>query len=367
MQNVKNYNIDISIIIPTYNEKDNMKTLFDEIDKYLNDMRYEIIVVDDNSQDGTIEIVEELSNDYPATLIVRKNERGLASAVVKGFKNAKGNILIVMDADFQHPPEKIISLIEEINKGSDIAIASRHNGGEFGNFNIVRSTISKGANVIAKILFPKLSNIKDVQSGFFALKRDVIKDIDLNPTGYKILLEILILGKYKSIKEIGYKFGDREYGTSKLGARTIIDYIHHLISLSYRTGEINKLLKYSIVGISGIGVNMLILFFFTDRLGTFYLLSSAIAYETSIFTNFVVNDMWTFKNIDNKSNFLTRAVYFNYAMITGAILGMILLYIFTSLLSIYYLVSNIISIIIVFLWRYYASITSVWKHRWDRS
>lgn len=355
----------VSIVIPTYNENGNIGILLDKIDNCLENIKYEIVVVDDNSTDGTIEIVNKLIGKYPVELIVRKDVKGLASAVVTGFKRTKGNVIVVMDADFQHPPDRIMSLVEEVNKGSDIVIASRHNG-EFGNFNIVRSIISKGANVVAKILFPKLSDVKDVQSGFFALKRDVINNVDLNPTGYKILLEILILGKYKSIKEIGYKFGDREHGDSKLGTSTIIDYVYHMASLSYRTGEINKLVKYSVVGISGIGVNMIILFFFTERLGLFYLLSSVVAYEISILTNFIINDRWTFKAIDNKSSFLTRALYFNYAMITGAILGMLLLYVFTSLLSINYLVSNIISIVIVFMWRYYASITSVWKHKWDK-
>lgn len=356
----------ISIIIPTYNEKGNIGNLLDSIDKCLENVKYEIIIVDDSSTDGTIELVNRLMDRYPVRLVVREGMKGLASAVVEGFRRTKGDIFIVMDADFQHPPDKIMSLVEEIYKGQDIVIASRHNG-EFGNFGIVRSTISKGANAIARVLFPKLSNIKDIQSGFFALRKDVVNNIDLNPTGYKILLEVLILGRYASVKEIGYKFGNRENGDSKLGAKTIVDYVYHLISLSHRTGEINKLVKYSIVGISGIVVNTFVLFFFTDILKIFYLLSSAIAYETSILTNFIINDRWTFKSVNNRSNFSTRALYFNYAMITGAIIGMLLLYIFTSLLSINYLISNIISIVIVFIWRYYASITVVWKHKLDKN
>lgn len=355
----------VSIVIPTYNENGNISILLDKIDKCLGNVKYEIVVVDDNSTDGTIETVNKLLDRYHVELVVRTGVKGLASAVVEGFRHTKGDVIVVMDADLQHPPDSIMSLVDEVNNGSDIVIASRHNG-EFGNFNIVRSAISKGASVVARILFPKLSSVKDVQSGFFAINRDVINGVDLNPTGYKILLEILILGKYDSIKEIGYKFGDRESGDSKLGTSTIIDYMRHMISLSYRTGEVNKLIKYVAVGISGIGVNTLVLFFCTDILKIFYLLSSAAAYEISILTNFIINDRWTFKHIDNKSGFLERALYFNYAMIAGALLGMFLLYVFTSLLSINYLVSNIISIAVVFMWRYYASITSVWKHRWDR-
>lgn len=356
----------VSIVIPTYNENGNINVLLDRIDKCLENVKYEVVIVDDNSTDGTIEVVNSLLYRYPVELIVRMGTKGLASAVVRGLRHTKGDIIVVMDADLQHPPDRIMSLVDEVNKGSDIVIASRYSG-EFGNFNIARYVISKGANIVAKVLFPKLSNIKDVQSGFFAIKRDVVRDADLDPTGYKILLEILILGKYTSIKEIGYRFGDRECGDSKLGTSTIIDYMRHMISLSCRTGEINKLMKYTIVGISGIVINTFVLFFCTDVLKIFYMISSAVAYEISILTNFIINDRWTFKAVDNKSSFLTRALYFNYTMIIGAILGMLLLYVFTSMLSINYLVSNIMSIAIVFMWRYYASVTSVWKHKWDRN
>ena len=358
----------ISIIIPTYEEKDNVSILLGKIDGFLRDTKYEVIIVDDDSKDGTIESINKLLGTYPVRLIVRKGVKGLASAVVEGFKHANGDIFVVMDADFQHPPEKIISLVEEINKGADIVIASRYNEEKgFGEFNIFRKIISKGANSLARILFQKLSNIKDIQSGFFAIRKEVIDGVALNPIGYKILLEILIIGNYKNIKEIGYKFSKRESGDSKLGIKTIVDYINHLIHLSLRTGDLKRFIKYCIIGISGIFVNTFVLFFFTSMLGLFYLLlSSAIAYEVSILTNFVLNDYWTFKDlvIDGKShNFITRAIYYNYAMITGAILGIFLLYVFTSIFAINYLISNLISIIIVFLWRYYASITVVWNHK----
>lgn len=358
--------INISVIVPTYNEKDNIGILFDRIDnslksKNVDDITYEIIVVDDNSEDGTAQIVKNLAEKYPVKLVERKNDKGLASAVVEGFKNAKGNIFVVMDADLQHPPEKIKDLANEIYLGSDIVVASRHNG-EFGQFNIVRKTMSKFANFIAKILFPKIANIGDIQSGYFALRKDVIRGVVLNPTGYKILLEILILGRYNIVKEVGYKFANREYGESKLGIKTIIEYMYHLVSLSFRTRDIYKLIKYSIVGISGIVVNTLVLYIFTSILGIFYLLSSAISYEISILSNFLINDQWTFKSVNNKSKFLTRAIYFNYTMIAGAIFGIILLFIFTDLLRINYLISNIISIFIVFIFRFYTSITVVWKH-----
>lgn len=357
--------IHLSVIIPTYNEKDNISILFDRISKCLHHLNYEIIVVDDNSPDGTAQKVQELSRKYPVKLVARKHENGLATAVVEGFRHASGDIFVVMDADLQHPPEKIMSLVDEIYRGADIAIGSRYNQENgFGEFNIIRKIMSRGANVLARILLSELSNIRDIQSGFFALKRDVIKDVELKPAGYKILLEILAMGNYKTIKETGYQFSRRENGKSKLGAGTIIDYIRHLVSLSWRKGELTRFLKYCIVGGTGIAVNTATLFFFTGILGVFYLLSSAAAYEVSIITNFIMNDYWTFKDLvipGISTSFLKRAVYYNGTMVLGAVFGIVLLYIFTEFLNINYIISNLVSITIVTVWRYYTSVKTVWK------
>ena len=143
----------------------------------------------------------------------------------------------------------------------------------------------------------------------------------------------------------------------------ITDHINNFMHV-FSKKELKRFIKYCIIGITGIIVNTTVLFVFTDKLSMFYLLSSAMAYEISIITNFILNDIWTFNEnvMQNRShNFLTRAMYFNWAMIIGAIFGIFLLYIFTEFLSIDYLVSNIISICIVTIWRYYASITMVWK------
>ncbi len=357
--------INLSVIVPTYNERDNISTLFTRISNSLKHLNYEIIVVDDNSPDGTAQEVQDLSRKYPVKLVVRKNEKGLATAVVEGFKAAAGEIFVVMDADLQHPPGKIMSLVDEIHRGADIAIGSRYkveNG--FGEFNLIRKIISRGANVPARILLRKLPDIKDIQSGFFAMKRDVVNDVELKPAGYKILLEILAVGKYKTVKETGYQFSRRENGESKLGAGTIIDYIRHLVSLSWRKGELTRFLKYCIIGATGIIVNTATLFYFTGILGVFYLLSSAAAYEVSIITNFIMNDRWTFKELvipGISNSFLTRAVYYNGTMVLGAVFGIVLLYIFTEFLNINYIISNLVSITIVTVWRYYTSVTTVWK------
>lgn len=354
----------ISIIIPIYNEGDNIHTLFERIHRCIKKLDYEIIVVDDNSTDGTVYMIEELSNEYPVKLIIRKNDRGLAKAVVEGFKNATGDIFIVMDADLQHPPEKMIALIDEIDKGSDIVIGSRYiqrNG--FEEFSLYRKIISRSANILAKTLFNDLRKITEIQSGFFALKRNVIDGIMLDPIGYSILLEILIVGNYNNVREIGYEFFKRENGNSKLGPGIIIDYIIHLMKLSLRKGELKRFIKYCIIGAIGILINTSVLFILTT-FGIFYIISSVIAHEISIIINFIMNDRWTFKDltISNRSHsFFIRAIHYNWTRVSGVLLSISLLYILTEFTSINYIISNMISIMIGVGWGYFTAITIIWR------
>lgn len=364
---------DVSIIIPTYEEKDNVQALVERIHNSISSISqngdntdYEIVIVDDNSPDGTAELVTELSNKYPVRCIVRKDERGLASAVVTGFKYAKGDILVVMDADLQHPPEDVPNLIAEIHKGADISIANRYaNKDGFNGLGLHRKIISKGANYPAKILFKKLSGISDIQSGFFALRRDVIKDAKLNPLGYKILLEILILGNYNKVTEISYKFAKREYGETKLGAKVIFEYLLHITTLAYRTGEFKRFTRYCTVGVVGIVVNTAVLFLFTNVLGFFYLVSAIMAHEISIISNFFMNDGWTFKGLvtQNKPQDVAyRAFKYNIAKVTGIAISISLLFVMTEFLSINYIYANVLAITMGVLWGYSTSTMIVWRH-----
>jgi dolichol-phosphate mannosyltransferase len=221
---------EISIVIPTYEEQENIPILLGRIFKVLqiNRIRGEIIIVDDNSQDGTIDEI----NKYPVKLIVRKKERGLALSCMEGFKFSQGEIIVVMDADLQHPPERIPALIDTIKNGSDIAIGSRYvEGGSPRNWGWGRKIISKGASILAGVFFSRIQDIKDKGSGFFAFKKEVIQGIQLKPIGYKILLEILVCGRYDKIQEVGFEFGQRIAGRSKLGPRIIFFYIFHLMRL----------------------------------------------------------------------------------------------------------------------------------------
>lgn len=358
----------VSVIVPTFNERNNIRPLIERIDNSIKDLKHEIIIVDDNSQDGTGQVVRELSKNYPVRLIVRKNEKGLATAVMEGFKNAKGDVYAVIDADLQHPPEKLAELIYEACNGTDIAIGSRYAGGKesFGHFRIHRKIMSKGANIMAKVLVPKVANVKDIQSGFFAMKKDVIQGVELKPTGYKILLEILAIGNYKTVKEIQYDFGQREYGKSKLGAIIIFDYLHHLITLTIREKESKRFAKFLATGVAGIIFSVGLLWFMTDMMGIFYLVSGLISKELGIIFSFILSEFWVFN--DRVESYMrtvkestSRLIQFNINRILSIFIVTACMAIFTEFFGLNYLISNMIGIGIAFPFNYLVSNRQIWK------
>lgn len=358
----------VSVIVPTFNERKNMRPLIKRIDSSIKHMKHEIIIVDDNSQDGTGQAVRELSKKYPVRLIVRTKEKGLATAVMEGFRQAKGDIYAVIDADLQHPPEKLASLIYEARNGSDIAIGSRYVGGEerFGNFRIHRKIMSKGANLLAKLLVPKVANIKDIQSGFFAMKRDVIQDVELKPTGYKILLEILAVGNYKNVKEVPYDFAQREHGKSKLGASIIFDYIHHLITLTFREKESQRFVKFLATGFAGVIIGVMLLWFMTEKVGIFYLISAGVSKEFGILLAFAANELWVFNDrisssMKSTKDYAIRLVKFNANRLLAIFIVIATMAILTEFMGINYLISNIIGIGIAFPLNYLACNKRIWK------
>jgi len=226
----------LSLIIPTYNEKDNIKKLIPEIFRVFsrNNIKGEVIIVDDDSPDGTGWVAEGFSEEFPVKVIHRK-ERGLASAAVEGFRHASGDLLGVMDADFSHPVEKIPEMVKPLMRNPSISspelvIGSRYvSGGGIENWPFKRRIISGVATLLAKPLTP----IKDPVSGFFFLKKSVLEGVTLNPMGYKICLEIAVKGIYNKYLEIPYTFVDRKTGKSKMNVKEIISYFWHIMGLYY--------------------------------------------------------------------------------------------------------------------------------------
>lgn len=215
----------ISVIIPTYNESENIETLVRGVfDVYPNSS---VIVVDDDSPDRTWQIAQGLSKKFNVKVIRRVNDRGLGSAVIEGFKHAKTRIIGVMDADLSHPPEKIPELVAALSD-ADIAVGSRLvKGGGVEDWPWYRKMISKMATLMAR----PLTEVKDPMSGFFFFDKKIIKDCKLETKGYKILLEILVKGDYDKVAEVPYVFRNREVGKSKISISEYLGYVKSIVSL----------------------------------------------------------------------------------------------------------------------------------------
>ena len=352
----------ISIVIPTYNESENIRELVERIHQSMRDYDYEIVIVDDDSPDETWKIAQELSKTYPIKVIRRLNERGLASAVLEGFNQAKGDIIVVMDADLQHPPEIIPLLVDPLIKGeASVSIASRYiEGGGIENWSFSRKIISWGARFLSYMALPELRGIKDTLSGYFAFKKEIIEGVELKPIGYKILLEVLIRTGEKNVVEIPYTFKSREKGKSKLGTKQILNYIKHLWRLSMWTGDLWRVFKYTLVGITGILVNLSILYLLVEtgaiktilqKLnilidGNFTkLVAAAISVEISIIWNYIINNTWTYKSRKQSGlEMLKGAIKFNAASIIGYLINLATFWILLTYTNIYYITAELIAV-----------------------
>jgi dolichol-phosphate mannosyltransferase len=354
----------ITLIVPSYNEKDNVAPLVERVHKALDGYNYELLLVDDNSTDGTIEAAEGLAAKYPVRVIVRRDEKGLATAVVHGIRNAGGEIIGVMDADLQHPPEVLPGLVRAMEDGADMVFGSRYiPGGGCPNWGRLRRIISKAASAMCHLLLPSTRAVKDPMSGLFMFRRANVDADRLKPIGYKIALEVLLVGDFKNVVEVPYIFEDRSAGASKLKASTQIDYLKHLLSLMARTGELEMFIKFVAVGLTGVGVNAGVYWLLT-RLGglaDYDWLAVIIAIEVSIITNFLLNDFFTFVRRRTGKTFLGRLLKFNLSCLTGAGIQWGLFMLFTRAFGLYDMLSLFIAIVVAFLWNYFVNRHWTWR------
>jgi dolichol-phosphate mannosyltransferase len=229
--------IAFSLVVPTRNESHNLEELVELLTPAIISQvgdSYEIIVVDDDSPDETWAVADELASRDPHVISLRRmEERGLATAVVRGWQASRGNLLGVIDADLQHPPEVTARLIAAMQHGADLAVASREaEGGGTSDWSFIRLMASRGSRALGKMLLPGvLGMVSDPMTGFFIIRRAALQDIELAPCGYKILVELLVRSRVRNIVEVGYVFRSRQRGESKASLRVFIDYVQHLLRL----------------------------------------------------------------------------------------------------------------------------------------
>ncbi|MCH8916162.1 MAG: glycosyltransferase family 2 protein [Thaumarchaeota archaeon] len=306
----------VSVIIPTFNESENICNVLKSIKEHLPKIDLEAIVVDDNSPDGTGKIVEEYIKSmknmagYSISIIHRKVKEGLSSAILDGLKSSKGDIVVVMDSDLSHPPQIIPKMLDILKQTQcDIVVASRYvTGGAIHGWPFKRKLMSKVATKIAKKGLGVTAN--DPMSGFFAFRRKIIDGLKFDAIGYKMLLELLVKTKGVKVEEIPYTFTNRKFGSSKLDTSVIFDYCKSVWKL-YRYGRtvrkderrtsvrfLSKAARFFTVGASGLGVNYLASLLFSSSLDMWYIHATILGIMFSISSNFVLNKYWTFEDRD---------------------------------------------------------------------
>ena len=358
-------NAQVSIIIPTYNESKNIIQILKSIGEHLpKNLLAEAIVVDDNSPDGTGKIVEDYLKEvkqkvgYTIDIIHRKAKSGLSSAILRGVQDAIGDIIVVMDSDFSHPPKIIPRLIDEIKHSKcDVAIASRYmSGGAIKGWTLKRKFLSSTATGIAKRGLG--INVSDPMSGFFAFRKRIIKGLKFDAIGYKMLLEILVKTKGVKVMEIPYTFTNRMRGSSKLDSSTMLDYVKSVWRF-YRYGNaiknkesqtsarfISKASRFYTVGASGLLVNYLISLLFADAAMNFwYIHATIIGIMFSMSTNFFLNKIWTFgdRNFEAKKTITQYGKFIGFSSL-GAIIQLVMVYIMVDSYQFVYPVALVLAV-----------------------
>jgi dolichol-phosphate mannosyltransferase len=322
----------ISIVIPTYNEAAVIQETLRRASVALRSTGedFELLVVDDSSADGTAELAESAAPELPVRVLRRPGRLGLATAVLDGWAMARGEVLGVMDADLQHPPEVLGRLVKTLQeKGADLAIASRYvEGGGTSDWTLTRRAISRSATHMAATVLPlKLASVGDPMSGMFLVRASALAEVRLAPLGYKILLEVLAKARYDKLVEVPYIFEEREHGSSKLGPRQYYEYLWHLVRLAAGTGQLRSWVGYGMVGLAGGLIDLSVFYGLVQRAGWRPVLALPVAIQTALLNNFVWNESFTFRSrqaLGGQGGILSRLLRYEKVCLPGAAINILL-------------------------------------------
>jgi dolichol-phosphate mannosyltransferase len=369
--NANQKSLKFSLVIPTFNESQNIQELVRILSDLLDRLMpedYELIVVDDDSPDRTWAVAAELMPDYPHLRVMhRQTERGLSTAVIRGWQAARGEILGVIDADLQHPPATLAQLWQEMATGAELAVASRNvAGGGVSEWSLVRRFLSRGAQMLGLAILPEvIGRLSDPMSGYFMVKRSAIANKRLSPVGYKILIEVTARGQIRWIAEVGYVFRERTAGASKVTWKQYIEYLQHLIALRLALWPIARFLRFGIVGFSGVFVDLGIFYLLRTFFGLGLTRSTILSSEIAIVNNFLWNDTWTFRDLSSSQQGhrqqLRRFLKFNLVCLSGVILNVIIVNLLFNLGHVNEYVAKLIAISIVTFWNFWFNLKLSWR------
>lgn len=372
--------LSFSLVIPTYNESKNIRAIAEILSGLLDQAMpgdYELIVVDDNSPDKTWELAQALIPEYPQLRVMRRiEERGLSTAVIRGWQAASGRILGVIDGDLQHPPQVLLQMLAAMEQGADLTVASRHvEGGGVSSWSFIRRFLSRGAQLLGLVILPQVvGRVSDPMSGYFMVRRSAIAGHTMSPVGYKILIEVLGRGKIDEIAEVGYEFQERREGESKVTWKQYVEYLQHLLKLRVSKGRIGRLrqrfpigrfIRFGLVGGSGVFVDLAVFHLLRRLVGLGLTRSTIISAEVAIINNFLWNDAWTFSDMSSQQKGwrkrIKRFLKFNLICFAGVILQTLIVNFLFNVLGINEYLAKVIAIVIVTFWNFWINLKLSWR------
>ena len=308
----------LTLVVPTRNEADNVPRLARELRESLTDLDYRVVFVDD-STDGTPGVIRDLAREDGRVRLVRREgaERrgGLSTAVTTGLDLSSGasEYTCVMDADLQHPPEKVREMLTTARcTDADVVVASRYaNGGSYAGLSgTARRVVSVASKYLAQIVFKEARKTSDPLTGFFLVRNEAISGIQFRPTGFKVLLEILVCAPDLKVVEAPFDFRARHAGVSKATLRQGFDYLAHMLSLFWYVPSAGRFWKFALIGTSGVLVNMVTLIVLAEVFDAHKVIAWMFAVGLSILSNFLLNNAFTWRDIRHSSriHFFLRGV-----------------------------------------------------------
>ncbi|MEA2586165.1 MAG: dolichol-phosphate mannosyltransferase [Thermomicrobiales bacterium] len=356
----------LTIVVPTRNEAGNVEELLRRIGGIADQVGIEVLFVDD-SDDDTPQVIESCRSSYSFDVRVLHRPAGertgrLGGAVAAGLRGARAPWVCVMDADLQHPPELVPALVAHASQTEvDLVVASRYCGdGEASSFSMIRSAVSQGSTVAARIMFPnRLRHVSDPMSGYFLVRRAAV-DVDrLRPCGFKILLEIVGRTPGLKVAEIPFQFGTRRAGQSKASLGEGVRYLQLLCGLRFGEGA-RRFARFGAVGATGILVNSVALAVSHELFGLFYLLAAIVATQASTLWNFAFTERWVFTGRNWRVGRPRRAAMY-FAMNNAALaLRGPTMFVLTSALGVNYLLSNLVTLVLLMVLRFSAADRMIW-------
>lgn len=357
---------ELSIVVPTFNERDNVPELIRRLSALLADLDWEVIFVDDDSKDGTIEMLREQTRLNPRVrMIHRINRRGLSSAVVEGIQSSSAPYIAVMDADLQHDENILPQMLGELRQGRvDLVVGSRYaEGGSFGEWSKERIGISQFATKLSRLVIR--AELSDPMSGFFMLKRETFDGAvrKLSSQGYKILLDILASNKAPiEIKEVPFVFRTRAHGESKLDSAVTWEYLMLLVDKMVGHIVPARFVMFMAVGGAGVLVHMSVLTGLFKFAGAQFWVSQMAATIVAMTFNFFVNNLLTYRDKRLKGfwNVLRGLLSFYLVCAIGAVSSVgIADYLFVKDYA--WWLSGVAGILVGAVWNYAASSIFTWR------